>query len=171
MNYYILGVIFGIITALGIAAIVWMVHRKLRPNSGKYDERQIAGRGKAYQAGFFTLLIAGAALNVWEYCAGGLPGIPFLWHMGVIFLGIAVYALTAIHYDAYVGIYDKPSRFIRMGILFIVAMGLSGISNLCSGREEGFVIACLNLGVAVMWILIVSALLIHRRMAEAEEEE
>lgn len=171
MNYYILGIIFGILFALSIAFISWSIHRKVHPNSGKYDERQLVGRGKAFQAGFFTTLIACAGVSIWEYTAGGLPGEAFLWHIGALFVGVLVYALTAIHYDAYVGIYDSPARFIRMGVIFVAAMALCGIANLSTGRQESMTIAYLNLAIAVMWVIIVAALLLHRRKLQQEDEE
>ena len=55
MNYYLLGVVVGIVFALAVFFISAYLHRKKHPETGKYDERQIIGRGKAFQAGFFTV--------------------------------------------------------------------------------------------------------------------
>lgn len=171
MDYYFLGVIFGILFALAAAVIAWFIHLKKHPNSGKYDERQVAGRGKAFQAGFFTTLIASAGVSIWEYLAEGLPGSAFLWHIGALFVGLLVYALTAIHYDAYVGMYDSPTRFVRMGVIFVAANALIGLVNLNNDRPSGVIMPYLNLAIAIMWIIIVAALLLHRRNAQKEDEE
>lgn len=171
MNYYMLGFIFGIVFAIGIALIAWNIRRKLHPNSGKYDERQMIGRGKAFQAGFFTTLIASAGVSIWEYIAEGLPGAPFLWHIGALLLGVMVFALTAIHFDAYVGVYDTPARFIRIGVCFMVALGLIGFVNLRTDRPEGQVTAILDLAIAAMWVVIVIALMLHQKGASKEDEE
>ena len=70
MNYYLLGVVVGIVFALAVFFISAYLHRKKHPETGKYDERQIIGRGKAFQAGFFTLLLP-------EPCAtSGITSLP-----------------------------------------------------------------------------------------------
>ena len=169
MNYYYLGIIFGVLFALGAFIIVCFIHKKRHPNTGKYDERQTLGRGRAFQAGFFTLLIAGAICNIWDYVSP-LPGGSFLWNIGVLLLGVTVFAVTAIHFDAYVGMYDNPRRFLLMGIGFIVFMAGSGLINFHNGRPEGRIIAITNFGVGIVWLIIVAALLLHRRNAQKEEE-
>ena len=169
MNYYYLGIIFGVLFALGAFIIACFIHKKRHPNTGKYDERQTLGRGRAFQAGFFTLLIAGAICNIWDYVSP-LPGGSFLWNIGVLLLGVTVFAVTAIHFDAYVGMYDNPRRFLTMGACFILAMGLSAVSNFHNGRPEGRIIAITNFGVGIVWLIIVAALLLHRRSMQKEEE-
>lgn len=169
-NYYIFGIVFGIVFALGIAAIIFLFHHKKHPETFKYDERQTAARGKAFMAGFYTTLITGFGVSIWEYL-GTLPGEPFLWHVAALIIGILVFALTSIHFDAYVGFADKPERFIRIGILFCIAMALSGYANLAGGRQEGKVPAMINLFVILMWVIIVIALLIRKARAKAEDEE
>ena len=91
MNYYLLGVVVGVIFALGVFFIRLYLHKKKHPNTGKYDERQIIGRGKAFQAGFFTLLAAGALCNIWDFVSP-LPGGSFVWNISVLLLGVTVFA-------------------------------------------------------------------------------
>lgn len=170
MDYYMLGMIFGIVIAVGIALIAWFIKRKQNPNSWQFDERQVIGRGKAFQAGFFTTLAASAAVSIWEYIEGSLPGIPFLWHIGALLFGVLVFALTAIHFDAYVGMNENPGKFTRTGVIFTIAMILIAIANLTNGREEGFVTGILNLFIAGMWAAIVAALLLHRKASQEDEE-
>lgn len=170
MEAYTLGLIFGIIVGIGVFLIAWFFRRKNHPELDKYDERQTVGRGKAFRAGFYTLLTANAAVSVWDYL-DGLPGEPFLWHFSALMLGVTVFALTAIHYDAYVGMYDTPHRWMKIGICLFVAMALSGYSNLRSGRPEGRVMAFLNLSIAVIWVIIVAALMLHRHSTQQEDEE
>lgn len=169
MNYYMLGITAGITLGLIVFVWSWFIHRRKNPNWNKFDERQIVGRGKAFQAGFFTLLIAGAACAISEYVYG-LPGETFLWHIGVLLLGVTVFALTAIHYDAYVGMYDDPKKFLRMGILFVASMTLCAIANLRSEHAEGRTIGWLNLAIGAIWFLIVIALQLHRK-GSAEDSE
>ena len=169
MNYYLSGVIFGIIFALGAFLIAYFIRKKRHPNGCQYDERQMLGRGKAFQAGFFTLLIAGAVCNVWDYISP-LPGGSFLWNIGVLLLGVTVFAVTAIHFDAYVGMNESPRRFLTMGACFIFAMAAIGLVNLHNGRPEGHIIGITNFGVGIVWIIIVVALLLHRQNSQKEDE-
>ena len=169
MNYYLLGVVVGVIFALGVFFISLYLHKKKHPNTGKYDERQMLGRGKAFQAGFFTLLIAGGICNIWDFVSP-LPGGSFLWNIGVLLLGVTVFAVTAIHFDAYVGMYDSPRQFLTMGACFIFVMVTIGLNNLHSHRPESRIIGITNFGVGIVWIIIVIALLLHRRKAQKEEE-
>lgn len=168
MSDYTLGMILGIVVVLVLAIAVYKVMRK-KTGGVKYDERQMMGRGKAFQAGFFTSLITGAAVAIADY-TGILPGEVFLWHMAGMMVSIAVFALTAIHFDAYVGMTDTPKRFLRMGGLLMAAMVLCAAGNLFAHHEENYVIAYVDLMLAGVWALIIVALLIHNR-AKAEDEE
>ena len=169
MNYYLLGVVVGVIFALGVFFISLYLHKKKHPNTGKYDERQMLGRGKAFQAGFFTLLIAGGICNIWDFVSP-LPGEGFVWNIGVMLLGVAVFAVTAIHFDAYLSLNENPRRFLTGGFCFIVSMTLFGVTNLHSTRPENHLFGILNFGVGLVWLVIVIALLLHRRKAQKEDE-
>ena len=165
MDYYILGIFFGIL----FGAVAFMAAKLRHPNTCKYDERQVVGRGKAFQAGFFTLLIAGVICNLWDFISP-LPGGSFLWNIFVLLLGVTVFAVTAIHFDAYIGIYDSPQRFLTMGACLIFAMAAIGLGNLHSDRPEGRIIGFTNFGVGIVWLIIVAALLLHRRSSRKEDE-
>ena len=169
MNYYYLGMAVGFLIAVVAFVVSLAAHKKKHPNTGKYDERQMLGRGKAFQAGFFTLLIAGGICNIWDFVSP-LPGGSFLWNIGALLLGVTVFAVTAIHFDAYVGMYDSPRQFLAMGACFVFAMITIGLSNLHSHRPEGRIIGITNFGVGLVWIIIVIALLLHRRKAQKEDE-
>lgn len=168
MDFYLIGFFVGITAALLIGLICWFLQRSRHPGVGKYDERQIIGRGKAFQAGFFTLLICGALCSILDYISP-LPGGSFLWHNSVLLLGVAVFALTAIHYDAYVSMNDTPQHFIRMGWVFFFAMSGSGIRSLLTHDPKNHVLGIINLELAVIWLAIVLTLLHHRKAAEEEE--
>lgn len=165
MNFYIAGIIVGLI----VGVIVFLASRFIfKKMSCQYDERQMIGRGKAFQAGFFTLLIAGAVYNIWNFVAP-LPGSSFLWNICILLLGVTVFAVTAIHYDAYVGVNDTPQRFLTAGVCFIISMGLLGFTNLHGGRPEQHTLGILNLAVCAVWIILVIALLAHNRRQKEDE--
>ena len=93
-----------------------------------------------------------------------------MWNIGVLLLGVTVFAVTAIHLDAYVGMYDSPRQLLTAGACFIFAMAVFGVSNLHSDRPGNRILAVLNFGVGLVWLIIVAALLLHRRNARKEEE-
>ncbi|MCQ2419668.1 MAG: hypothetical protein MJ118_00880 [Clostridia bacterium] len=168
MNDYVWGVLLGLFLVLVLAFIGYYVIGK-KCGSTKYDERQKAGQGKAYQAGFFTLLISVTLVSILNDC-DVLPGSDFVWQIAAVLVGVAVFALTAIHFDAYVGMNDTPKRFIIMGGFFTAAMIFSAVGNLMAGESCNHDIGCINLMVAALWIMIVAALLIHNRKKTEEEE-
>ena len=169
MNYYLLGMIVGVIFALAFFILSLFIRKKKGTYPCKYDERQMVGRGKAFQAGFFTLLSAGALCNIWDF-ASPLPGGSFLWNIGVLLLGVAVFAVTAIHFDAYLSLNENPQQFLATGACFVFAMATIGLGNLHSNRPEGRIMGIINFGVGIVWIIIVAALLLHRRNSQKEDE-
>lgn len=78
MNASIIGIIGGLVF-VALFFLVRMLCKKKRPCD--YDERQRMGRGRAFQAGFFTMLLAGAIVACLDFL-GVLPGSGLLWHMG-----------------------------------------------------------------------------------------
>ena len=169
MNYYLLGMIVGVIFALAFFILSLFIRKKKGTYPCKYDERQMVGRGKAFQAGFFTLLSAGALCNIWDF-ASPLPGGSFVWNIGVLLLGVAVFAVTAIHFDAYLSLNENPQQFLATGACFVFAMAAIGLGNFHSDRHEGRIMGIINFGVGIVWIIIVAALLLHRRNSQKEDE-
>lgn len=165
---YKFGFLLGAVLVLAIAFVIFFIIRKKNPGQ-KYDERQIIGRGKAFQAGFFTLLAADGIITIAEYLSE-LPGTPFHWHFAAILVAACVYALTAIHFDAYLSMTETPRRFYIMGACFVVAMTLSAVINLTDADPSDHAIGFLNLGIAFIWLVIVAALFIHNRRKAAEDE-
>ncbi len=166
MSPYILGLSVGLVFSAGL---FFFIHSKCKKAGDyEYDERQMVGRGKAFQAGFYTTLIACFAVSVIDYLEpfsnGALP-----WHVGALLLGIAVFAVTAIHFDAYLGFRSNPKRYYFMGAFFIVAMLCMGIPNVCSGNTDKIVFGIMNLEVAAMWVVIPVALLLHQQSRKEEE--
>lgn len=168
MSDYVLGFIIGLVGSIAIALITFFLVRK-KTGGPKFDERQMVGRGKAFQAGFFTLLVAGAAVSLAEY-AELLPGSVFVWHIAALFLGTAVFALTAIHFDAYVSMTDSPKRFYTIGACFTVSMTCLSIIRLTGGEETDRPHGWISLMLAVMWVLIIAALYLHNRAGVEDAE-
>lgn len=168
MSDYVYGVIVGVsLTAVLVTLLLLKHYRKGYRN--KYDERQQAGRGKAFQAGFFTLLIGDAAVSI-----GGLltelPGGDYVWHMGALMVGITVFAVTAIHFDAYVSMNDTPKRFMTSGGLLALAMLLSAGANLMTEENTNHTFGYVNLMLGVVWLIILTAMVLHNRKKAGDDE-
>ena len=71
MNYYVLGILAGAALSVGLFFLIRVLCKKA--GDCEYDERQMIGRGKAFRAGFFTTLIAGAIIACLDFCEL-LPG-------------------------------------------------------------------------------------------------
>ena len=168
MDYHILSaVIFAVLLVLLGVIMFFIVSKKA--GGMKYDERQVAGRGKAFEAGFYTTLICSAMVSLLEYFEVLTESV-FVWHILALMVGVTAFALTAIHYEAYVSMTDTPRRFVVMGTCFTVAMLLSALGNFLQESETNHELGWINLMLAAVWVLIVAALLIHNRK-KAEDEE
>lgn len=166
--YYTLGILFGAVFTVVVCALLCSEKKNWHPGSSDFDERQQIGRGKAYQWGFFTMVIAGSVYAVTDY-AMELPGFPLPWVMGIVVLGIAVFAVTAIRYDAFYGFREKGNEYYIRGACILLLMTWSGVSNLRRGNPEDVAGGMVSLEVAALWLVVVAALLIHNRKGRGEE--
>lgn len=164
---YIHGIAAGIVA--GIILVLFIVLRNRKKGLSQYDERQMIGRGKAFQAGFITLL-CGMALLFLDGFIYELPGSPFLWKFGVLMAGLMVYVLTSIHYDAYLTLTDTPKRMYTTGLLLAAAMGLSAVNSFMNHSAEDAWIGWINVALAVSWLITMAAMLIHNRRRKEDEE-
>lgn len=173
MNHYTAGVLCGFAAVLIFFFLIMLVIKKKMGGDGlfsKFDERQMAGRGKAFTLGYFTLLVGEIIVSLGEM-ARILPGSGYLWHLGVIMLGILIFALAAIHYDGYLGMMENPRRFAVMGGAIMLCMLASAAMNLMSDRKSNHEIGYVNLMLAVVWVFILLALFLHNHSKKAEDEE
>lgn len=165
MDFYILGVSMGLVFGGILLSFIYAKCKKA--GDYEYDERQIAGRGKAFQYGFYTTLVAEGACACADF-ANILPGKGLPWLVGALLLGIIAYALTAIHFDAYYGFRGRAERYYIMGTCFMLAMILIGISNVSSGNPNKVAFGIVSFEVAAVWLVIVVALLLHQRSSKEE---
>ena len=165
-----LGILVGVIAASGLLAFLF----KKKVLDCHFDERQERARGKAFQYGFFTLLIAAYAYGVSDVLLGRwcdvLTGVTLC-----IALALCVFAVTCILKDAYLSLREKPRTVMTMFVL-ISAVNLGfGVLYALSGDlvEDGVLtFRAVNpiIGAAVLVILIVYIVnyLLRPRDEEAE---
>ena len=173
---YIIGVVVGVLVGLGVVALVVVLARKKWKGSGgkcQYDERQMLARGKAFQAGFFTILIYEALYAMvdvagFKWCAN-VTGIMF----GVM-LGITVFAIVALSKDAYMSMNDQPAYWMVIWCAVIVINVACGVGQVLEGeliRDGLLTERWMNWMCAGMFTAILIAQLRHNRKLKREELE
>lgn len=162
-----IGFLCGFLAVFLIIAAI-LIRKRKKDGSGQFDERQIVGRGKAFQAGFFTLLVLGMLNNVGFYLEF-LPGDRFLWDIGVFGISITIFAVTAICNDAYLSMTESPKNFyLSGGLLFGANLVCFFINISDSGHRNS---AMINGMLCLMWAIIVLTQYIHNRNTRKELEE
>lgn len=175
----IAGIVTGIAVAVLLVVLMAVLFRKqggMGFGRARYDERQQLARGKAFQAGFFTVLIYELL-----YAFGDLMGLRWTVHFtGVmigLFLGVAVFGAVAICKDAYLSLNEKPRGWMVLWAIIILANGAC-VANQIAHRElirDGMLTAdWLNALCGGLFVVILVAQLLHSarvRREEMEEEE
>ncbi len=168
------GVFVGLAAGLlaGLAFIMSLFKKKVLDMH--FDERQERARGKAFQYGFFTLLVAAYAYGISDVLLGRwcdvLTGVTLC-----IALALCVFAVTCILKDAYLSLREKPRTVMTMfALLSTINLGFGGMYALSGDLVEDGVLTfrAVNpiIGAAVLVILIVYIVnyLLRPRDEEAE---
>ncbi len=174
MDLHHAGVFVGLAAGLlaGLAFIMSLFKKKVLDMH--FDERQERARGKAFQYGFFTLLIAAYAYGISDVLLGRwcdvLTGVTLC-----IALALCVFAVTCILKDAYLSLREKPRTVMTMfALLSTINLGFGGMYALSGDLVEDGVLTfrAVNpiIGAAILVILIVYIVnyLLRPRDEEAE---
>lgn len=170
-NAYVGGVIVGAGLALILLGVLILMLKRKAPKP-KYDEMQLAARGKAFRAGFFGMMIANGGGILVSLCGFRWLTAPFIL-AAALMAGAGVFCVSAVKNDAYFGFNENK----KSGTIFIGLMGccnlLIGLARtLADGLLDGdeLNVAVLNLMVAVLSAVILIAILVHGGKAAEEEE-
>ena len=172
MDLHHAGVFVGLAAGLlaGIAFIMSLFKKKVLDMH--FDERQERARGKAFQYGFFTLLIAAYAYGVSDVLLGRwcdvLTGVTLC-----IALALCVFAVTCILKDAYLSLREKPRTVMTMFAL-ISAMNLGfGVMYALSGGlvEDGVLtFRAVNPVIGFVTLVILIVYIVNHLLRSREEE-
>ena len=174
MDHYHAGILVGLAAGIiaGLIFVAFLFKKKVLDMH--FDERQERARGKAFQYGFFTLMIAVYAYGTSEVIFGRwcdvLTGVTIC-----VALALCVFAITCILKDAYLSLREKPRVVMTMfALLTLVNLGF-GVMYAYSGDliEDGVLtFRAVNpiIGFATLVILIVYIVnhLLRSREEEAE---
>ena len=138
----------------------------------EFDERQQLARGKAYKAGFYTLLVGLLAVHLIPIFTEWQPKDTALLPFAVICVGVTVFACVAVANDAYLGIRQNPRAMLLVLGIVVVGNLTAGFSVMESvGFADGLAVEnSMNFIIAAMGLILLAALAIRLRMAARDEE-
>lgn len=165
-------VFLGFMAAMAVAGLVVGKLAGKKLGKAEFDERQQLARGKAYKAGFYTLLVGLLAVYLIPIFTEWQPKDTALLPFSVICVGVTVFACVAVANDAYLGIRQNP-RAMLLVLGFVVgcnlAVGFSVVGSV--GLADGLTAQNgINFIIAAMGLIILAALAIRLRMAARDEE-
>ena len=167
-----MGIAVGLTAGLAIGLLVVALLFRKKVLDCTFDERQERARGKAFQYGFFTLLIAAYAYGISDVLLGRwcdvLTGVTLC-----IALAICVFAVTCILKDAYLSLREKPRTVMTMFAL-ISAMNLGfGVMYALSGGlvEDGVLtFRAVNPVIGFVTLVILIVYIVNHLLRSREEE-
>ena len=168
------GYVIGILVGLVIAVILLKYGNTNHRYKTQYDERQKEFRGKAYQYGFYTLLIFEVLTMLLEIGEISLPVPSYFLHFTGCIIGILVVTSYCIWKDVYWGLNNDRKRY---GIVFLVCGILNAIPVIGALMHGGLIrdgkleSPATNLLVLIMMIVISAELLIKASLDKKEAEE
>lgn len=174
MDHYHMGMVLGLSAGILAGLLVVALLFKKKVLDMHFDERQELARGKAFQYGFFTLIIAVYAYGISDMMFGRwcdvLTGVTIC-----LTVGLCVFAITCILKDAYLSLREKPRTVMTMFVLIsAVNLGFGGMYAVSGDLLENGVLTfrAVNpiLGLTTLVILIVYIVnhLLRSREEEAE---
>lgn len=174
MDHYHAGIMVGLAAGIvaGLIFVAFLFRKKVL--DCHFDERQELARGKAFQYGFFTLLIStyvyGTSDVVFGHWCDALAGVTIC-----LAVSLCVFAVTCILKDAYLSLREKPRVVMTMfALLTLINLGFGVMYGVSGDLVEDGVLTfrAVNpiIGTATLVILIVYIInhLLRSREEEAE---
>ena len=165
-NFFIMLAIFVVIAV--VTAIVTVRSRKAKI---KFDERQQIARGRAFEAGFYTLMLTllGYILcnNVMDISVLGVEiGIALC-----IIVSVGVFAVVGVFKDAFL---EYNSSVKSRSILFAILGGLNlvlGLLALHDGQllEDGRLdVSVINLAIGCLMLVVVTCIVVRNALQKKQ---
>lgn len=174
MDHYHTGIALGIFAGILAGLLLVALLFKKKVLDMHFDERQERARGKAFQYGFFTLLISSYVYGLSDVIFGKwcdvLTGVTIC-----LTIGLCVFAITCILKDAYLSLREKPRTVMTMfALISAINLGFGGMYAVSGDLLENGVLTfrAVNpiLGLATLVILIVYIVNHLLRFREEEAE-
>ena len=174
---YLWGVAVGVIVGVIIVALIFTYNKKKTGTvvGGDFDERQQLLRGKAFQAGFFTMLILSFLYWVLVRLVLQRP----LMEDGLsalicVLVGVGVFGFDCILHDAFFTVQNKPKNYIILFTATTISQIPAAINNLRDGTviQNGVLtflavpIVCGVLFLSILTAIICKVLAMRKEDAE-----
>lgn len=171
MNYYMMGILVGIVVGLILTVIFMKSINRDGKLKTEYDERQKEARGRGYMYGFFATIITNGLLMVLSIsCDIEVLGISL--YFIPILIGIIAQVTYCVFNDAYVGLNNNMTRFF-VGMTFITAFNFFvGIKALTDGElivDGKFQGAFVNILCGSIFLILIVEMLIKKLIDRNEE--
>ena len=177
LEYYFGFVAGALATFLLIFVIVRVIKRQEGAPGGKkeYDERQQLARGKAYRAGFWSL-VGYMFVNAVITDARGPWADSIITAMTGVLFATTVFVVICIRQDAYFPLNAKYGYYLKLFTFILFVNVLVSVMNILTGQkliENGVVTYhALNLMLVVMYMAVIPVMVSrHRKERGAEDEE
>lgn len=161
----------SIIPILILAVIIFLVFRLIGMRRKEFDERQMQARGKAYQYGFFAMLVVqilvmfaeGAFDLDMRYVGGSL----------CLFSGLTVFIVYSAWKDAYFALKQKPFHSLGLCVLVVICNCMGPLRMWREGAGFSEILhsaTCLNLMCAFCFLVLCITIILKLLLPENEED-
>lgn len=151
----------GLMIALAVGMLVWIFLKATKKDCKKYDERQVAARGKAYRAGFVAFVICELAVFFVELFTEQAL---MLFAPGVLQIFILLFCLLifieyAIFSDAY---YNVGEGFNIKWCIIMLLLGIVYIIQFITTNAEDRWYKIYTLAAGIFIIIVISSIMIKQ---------
>ena len=163
-----MSITFGIGLVIGLLAVLVTVAILKKQKKNKYDERQVAARGKAFAGGFMTFLFSEVVVFTIEIFTGEplVIGVPGVLSVIIMLLAALVFVEVSIFMDAYF----QPNK--KMPKIWYISSTLLGIIFIIQAlRDNDYWYRYINLAAGIFVLIIMSSLLVKKLISRKEEKE
>ena len=169
----IVGAITGLVVIIIIALLIILMKKKDRA-AVRFDERELSLRTEGYRKGFFVTLIAGAlALFLVELQLIPTASATLAFFVALM-AGVLTFAVFCIMKDVFAPAREKGGYYLVLCVIIVLLDGATSVSRFMNGtilvNGAPTFESCGALVMALVFLVILIALLVRRGAGEADEE-
>ena len=149
----------GLMIALAVGMLVWICFKMSKKNCKKYDERQVAARGKAYRAGFVAFVICELAVFFVELFTEKALVLfaPGVLQIIILLFCLFVFIEYAIFSDAY---FNIGEGFNIKWCIIMLLLGIVYIIQFIRSDDRWYKLYTLAAGIFI--VIVISSIMIKQ---------
>lgn len=167
------GMVFGLMVGLVIAAILLKVANKDHKVKTQYDERQEMIKGRGYKYSFYTMIFAEVIAMFLEMSGIELPIESYLVHTIAILIGALVLCVHSIWNGVYWGLNNNRRTYSIIIVLAVVLNIIPLVGPIVQGKLSGhgiYSIPVLNL-IVLIWMALIGVAALAKKCVDAGKGE